>query len=108
MTGANYEQWTMKNAHLGTLLPWVFKDGWVVIALGSDQWNTILKACPNIGVLNHSTLTIFFFYKRGNTTLKNLKLLGLKQFYKMGLYFLGALVTHDVIFFHSILVSMHG
>lgn len=72
MTEVNYEQWTMNNVHLWTLLPWLFKDGCIVIALGSDQWNIILKACLEIDVLNHSTLTIFF-YKRGRTTLKKLK-----------------------------------
>lgn len=30
------------------------------MAPGSDQSNMILKACPDTGVLNHSTLTIFF------------------------------------------------
>lgn len=69
MTEVNYEQGTMNNVHLGALLPWVSKDGWVVIALGSDRWNIILNACPDINVLNNSTL---LFHKRVRTTLKNI------------------------------------
>lgn len=35
-------------------------------------------------------------------------MLELKQFNKMSLYFLDALVTHDVIFLYSILLSLHN
>lgn len=35
-------------------------------------------------------------------------MLGLKQFYKMNLDFLDALVTHDIICLYRILVSLHN
>lgn len=63
LTEVNHEQCSS-----GTLLPWVFKDGWVVIVRGSGQWNITLKTYPDIDASNHSTLTIFFYKRNGSDT----------------------------------------